>query len=65
VKVSFNHRYHPALQQAKALFAEGALARSSMFGADTGTGPPRLREGVAGEPSIAGGGELWIKGASD
>ena len=37
LKIGFNHRYHPALREARELFAGGASAISSRFARDTAT----------------------------
>jgi predicted dehydrogenase len=63
VKVGFNHRFHPALRQAKALFDEGAVGPLLYIRARYGHGG-RLgyeREWRA-DPEVAGGGELLDQG---
>ncbi len=63
VKVGFNHRYHPALQQAKALVGEGKIGEILYVRSRYGHGG---RLGYEKEwranPSIAGGGELLDQG---
>jgi predicted dehydrogenase len=63
VKVGFNHRFHPALWQARSLVAEGAVGPLLSIRARYGHGG-RLgyeREWRA-DPEIAGGGELLDQG---
>jgi predicted dehydrogenase len=63
VKVGFNHRFHPAIRQAKALFDEGAVGPLLYVRARYGHGG-RLgyeREWRA-DPGVAGGGELLDQG---
>ena len=63
VQVGFNHRFHPALQQAHALYRDGAIGRLLYIRARYGHGG-RLgyeREWRA-DPEIAGGGELLDQG---
>jgi predicted dehydrogenase len=63
VQVGFNHRYHPALQRAHALFREGAVGPLLYIRARYGHGG-RLgyeREWRA-DPAVAGGGELLDQG---
>jgi predicted dehydrogenase len=63
VKVGFNHRFHPALRQARSLFEEGAVGPLLSIRARYGHGG-RLgyeREWRA-DPEIAGGGELLDQG---
>jgi len=63
VKVGFNHRFHPGLSKAKALFDEGAIGPLMYVRARYGHGG-RLgyeREWRA-DPRIAGGGELLDQG---
>ena len=63
VKVGFNHRFHPALRKAHALFAEGAVGPLMYVRARYGHGG-RLgydREWRA-DPARAGGGELLDQG---
>lgn len=63
VKVGFNHRFHPALHRARALFAEGAIGPLLYVRARYGHGG---RVGYDREwraiPAIAGGGELLDQG---
>jgi len=63
VRVGFNHRYHPALRQARALVDAGAIGRLMMLRGRYGHGG-RLgyeREWRA-DPARAGGGELIDQG---
>lgn len=63
VRVGFNHRYHPALQQARALLDEGALGSLMFLRARYGHGG-RVgydREWRA-DPARSGGGELIDQG---
>jgi len=63
VHVGFNHRYHPALQQAKQLLDEGALGEMMFVRGRYGHGG---RVGYEKEwradPKLAGGGELIDQG---
>jgi len=63
VQVGFNHRYHPALQQARRLFDEGVLGPMMFIRARYGHGG---RVGYDKEwradPAISGGGELLDQG---
>ena len=63
VRVGFNHRYHPALQKARALVDEGALGRLMFLRARYGHGG---RVGYEKEwradPTLSGGGELIDQG---
>ncbi|HLK93308.1 MAG TPA: Gfo/Idh/MocA family oxidoreductase [Polyangia bacterium] len=63
VQVGFNHRYHPALQQARALFDSGVLGPMMYIRARYGHGG-RLgydKEWRA-DPAVSGGGELLDQG---
>ena len=63
VKVGFNHRFHPALQQARRIFDEGGVGELMYIRGRYGHGG-RLgyeREWRA-DPEIAGGGELLDQG---
>jgi predicted dehydrogenase len=63
VRVGFNHRYHPALQQARRLFDSGALGELMFIRGRYGHGG-RIgyeREWRA-DPQLAGGGELLDQG---
>lgn len=63
VRVGFNHRYHPALQKAHALFASGALGPLMFIRGRYGHGG-RVgydREWRA-DPALSGGGELIDQG---
>jgi predicted dehydrogenase len=62
-RVGFNHRYHPALLKAQALFEEGVLGEMMFVRARYGHGG-RIgyeREWRA-DPSLSGGGELIDQG---
>jgi predicted dehydrogenase len=63
VQVGFNHRYHPAFQQARALFESGVLGPLMYIRARYGHGG---RLGYDKEwranPAISGGGELLDQG---
>ena len=63
VQVGFNHRYHPALQQARRLFEDGVLGPMMFIRARYGHGG-RLgydKEWRA-DPAVSGGGELLDQG---
>lgn len=63
VRVGFNHRYHPALRQARALFDEGKLGELMFIRGRYGHGG---RLGYEKEwranPALSGGGELIDQG---
>lgn len=63
VRVGFNHRYHPALRQARALFEDGRLGELMFIRGRYGHGG---RLGYEKEwranPDISGGGELIDQG---
>jgi predicted dehydrogenase len=63
VRVSYNHRYHPALQKARELFAQGALGPVMFIRGRYGHGG---RIGYDTEwranPALSGGGELIDQG---
>lgn len=63
VRVGFNHRYHPALQQAHAIFESGALGEMMFIRGRYGHGG---RIGYDKEwradPALSGGGELIDQG---
>ncbi len=63
VKVGFNHRYHPALQKAKALCREGALGEILYLRGRYGHGG-RLgyEKEWRADPVVSGGGELLDQG---
>jgi predicted dehydrogenase len=63
VKVGFNHRYHPALQQAKALYSEGKIGEILYLRGRYGHGG-RLdyEKEWRADLVIAGGGELLDQG---
>ena len=63
VKVGFNHRFHPAFQQARKLFDAGEIGDLLYIRARYGHGgrPGYDREWRA-DPEIAGGGELLDQG---
>ncbi len=64
VRVGFNHRYHPAIRQARNLFESGALGTLMFIRARYGHGG---RLGYDKEwranPALSGGGELIDQGA--
>jgi predicted dehydrogenase len=63
VRVSYNHRYHPALQKARDLFTQGALGQLMFIRGRYGHGG---RIGYDTEwranPALSGGGELIDQG---
>jgi predicted dehydrogenase len=63
VRVGFNHRYHPALQQARALYESGVLGEMMFIRGRYGHGG---RLGYETEwranPALSGGGELIDQG---
>jgi predicted dehydrogenase len=63
VRVGFNHRYHPALQRAHAIFSEGGVGPLLYIRGRYGHGgrPNYDREWRA-DPAIAGGGEMLDQG---
>ncbi|HET7294379.1 MAG TPA: Gfo/Idh/MocA family oxidoreductase [Vicinamibacteria bacterium] len=63
VKVGFNHRFHPALRQARALFDQGAIGPLLYLRGRYGHGGRRgyEREWRA-DPQVAGGGQLIDQG---
>jgi len=63
VRLGYNHRYHPALQKARALLAEGVLGPLMFLRARYGHGARRGydREWRA-DPALSGGGELIDQG---
>jgi predicted dehydrogenase len=63
VAVGYNHRFHPALQQARALLRNGAVGDLMMLRARYGHGgrPGYEREWRA-DPARSGGGELLDQG---
>jgi len=63
VKVGFNHRYHPALQKAKALCREGTLGEILYLRGRYGHGG-RLgyEKEWRADPAVSGGGELLDQG---
>jgi len=63
VRLGYNHRYHPALQKARALIDEGALGPLLFLRARYGHGGRKGydREWRA-DPALAGGGELIDQG---
>lgn len=64
VKVGFNHRFHPAVQQAHAFFSEGRIGPLMHIRARYGHGgrPGYDREWRA-DPRVAGGGEMLDQGS--
>jgi predicted dehydrogenase len=63
VRVGFNHRYHPALQKARALYDSGAIGPLLFIRGRYGHGgrPGYEREWRA-DPALSGGGELLDQG---
>jgi predicted dehydrogenase len=63
VRVGFNHRYHPALQKARALFEAGALGEMMFVRGRYGHGG-RLgyEKEWRADPALSGGGELIDQG---
>lgn len=63
VRVGFNHRFHPALRQARAMVEDGAVGPLMYVRARYGHGgrPGYEREWRA-QPEVAGGGELLDQG---
>jgi predicted dehydrogenase len=63
VKVGFNHRYHPALRRAHALYRDGQIGELLYLRGRYGHGgrPGYEREWRA-DPAVAGGGELLDQG---
>ncbi len=63
VRLGYNHRFHPALQKARALHDEGALGRMMFLRARYGHGGRKgyEREWRA-DPALSGGGELIDQG---
>ena len=63
-KVGFNHRFHPALQKARALVDEGALGPLMFIRARYGHGGRRGYENEwRCQPEISGGGEAIDQGS--
>jgi predicted dehydrogenase len=63
VQVGFNHRYHPAFQQARALLDSGALGPLMFIRARYGHGGrPGYDKEWRANPAISGGGELLDQG---
>ena len=63
VRVGFNHRYHPALQQARTLVDTGALGPLMFLRAGTGTAAAwATTASGAPIPRKSGGGELIDQG---
>jgi predicted dehydrogenase len=63
LKMGFNHRYHPALARAHALWAEGAIGRIINLRARYGHGSrPGCEREWRADPELAGGGELLDQG---
>jgi predicted dehydrogenase len=63
VRVGFNHRYHPALRRARALYEAGAMGELMFVRGRYGHGgrPGYDREWRA-DPALSGGGELLDQG---
>lgn len=63
VKIGFNHRYHPAIEQAHQRFAAGEIGELRSIRARYGHGGrPGYEREWRGDPSLAGGGELTDQG---
>jgi predicted dehydrogenase len=63
VKIGFNHRYHPALRRAHALFAGGEIGKLINLRVRYGHGGrPGYEREWRGNPELAGGGELTDQG---
>jgi predicted dehydrogenase len=63
VKIGFNHRYHPALARARALFAAGTIGPAINLRVRYGHGGrPGYENEWRGNPELAGGGELTDQG---
>jgi predicted dehydrogenase len=63
VQVGFNHRYHPAFQQARRLLESGALGPLMFIRARYGHGGrPGYDKEWRARPEISGGGELLDQG---
>jgi predicted dehydrogenase len=63
LKVGFNHRYHPALRDAHALAAGGAIGRIINIRARYGHGArPGYEQEWRCDPEVAGGGQLIDQG---
>jgi predicted dehydrogenase len=63
LKVGFNHRYHPALERARALVEEGAIGRLVNVRVRYGHGSrPGCETEWRADPELAGGGELMDQG---
>jgi predicted dehydrogenase len=63
LKVGFNHRYHPGLEQAQNLFRAGAIGRLIQLRARYGHGGrPGCEREWRGDAELAGGGELLDQG---
>lgn len=63
LKVGFNHRYHPAIERAHAIAAEGGVGRIVHLRARYGHGArPGCEREWRADPEQAGGGELTDQG---
>ena len=63
VRVGFNHRYHPALRQAHAIYESGALGELMFVRGRYGHGGrPGYHQEWRADPAISGGGELIDQG---
>jgi predicted dehydrogenase len=63
LKVGFNHRYHPGLERARSLVADGAIGRIVNLRARYGHGSrPGCETEWRADPELAGGGELMDQG---
>ena len=63
IKVGFNHRHHPAVSKAHALFREGAIGELLFGRCRYGHGGrPGYDQEWRGDPELSGGGELLDQG---
>jgi predicted dehydrogenase len=63
LKIGFNHRYHPALAKAYALYSAGEMGKIINIRARYGHGGrPGYEREWRGNPELAGGGELTDQG---
>jgi predicted dehydrogenase len=63
LKIGFNHRYHPAIEQAHRLYVEGVIGKLINIRARYGHGGrPGYEKEWRGDPELAGGGELTDQG---
>lgn len=63
VKIGFNHRFHPAIQQAKSMFDSGQVGPLMMIRGRYGHGGrPGYDKEWRARPELSGGGELLDQG---